>query len=80
MTDIIDLNERRNASEKPDADCVRKDDYGRQLYLFTLAFEFEDREYGVDLWAYSMEDASAKVAAMRESVKLLGQLYSMVPA
>ena len=81
MTDIIDLNERRNAAEKPDAEFVRKDDFGRPLYLYALSYQFDGGTWGgVDVWAYSMEDAQARVDAMRQSIVLLGQTYSILPA
>lgn len=80
MTEIINLSERRNAAEKPDADCVRKDDFGRPLYLFALAYQMIDGEYSTEVWAYSFEDAEARVAAMRESLIVLGQLYGFIPA
>lgn len=80
MTDIVDLNERRNAAEKPDPEFIRKDEYGRPLYCFVLSFDMADRQYGTDLWAYDMADAEAKVAAMRESLRVDGQMFSVVPA
>lgn len=77
--DVIDLNERRNARERPDADCVRKDDFGRPVYLFTLSWSRDGKDYGTELWAYDEADAQKHVAAMRESLKYDGQIYSIVP-
>jgi len=80
MSDIIDLNERRNAAERPDAEFVRKDEYGRPLYCFVLSFDMGDKQYGTELWAYDRGDAEAKVAAMRASLRLDGQLFGVIPA
>lgn len=80
MSDVIDLNERRAAKDAPDADCVRRDDYGRPLYLFFLQYEMEGSLWaGVDVWAYSFEDAENRVQAMRQSLVVLGQAHSIIP-
>ncbi|MER9356963.1 hypothetical protein NKI61_27360 [Mesorhizobium sp. M0514] len=77
---IIDLNERRNAAERPDPEFIRKDEYGRSLYCFVLSFDMGHKQFGTELWAYDTADAEAKVAAMRESLRCDGQLYCVVPA
>lgn len=80
MSEIIDLNERRNAADKPDAEFIRKDDFGRPLYCYLLGYEFERGQWRAEIWAYSMEDAQARVDAMRESLFLRGQMHTIVPA
>lgn len=80
MSDIIDLTERRNAKEQPDPECIRKDEYGRPLYLFTLEYRMPDGAYGAEIWAYSIEDAEARVTAMRSSLTVLGQIHCIIPA
>lgn len=80
MTDIIDLNERRNAADKPDGDFVRKDDYGRPLFFFLLDYEMDGGHWGAEIWAYSAEDAEARVLAMRGSLTVMGQVFTTVPA
>lgn len=79
MPDVIDLNERRNAAERPDPEFVRKDDFGREMFCFALSYDLGDRQFGTNIWAYDLNDAEAKVAAMRESLRLDGQLYSSIP-
>lgn len=79
MSDVIDLSERRNAKDRPDADCVRTDDYGRPLYLFALEYEMPDGRYGTEVWAYSFDDAESRVSAMRQSLSVLGQMHSIIP-
>lgn len=80
MSDIIDLNERRNAMEAPDAEFVRKDDFGRPLYMFTLSYEMDGSSWGAEVWAYSAEDAEARVSAMRSSLVCMGQVFAAFPA
>jgi hypothetical protein len=80
MTEIIDLQERRNAAERPDAEFVRKDEYGRELFMFTLSYDLGSAVYGAELWAYDAEDANRKVAAMRESLRCDGQVYCIIGA
>lgn len=81
MSDVIDLNAKRNERERPDPEFVRKDDFGREMHLYLLSYDFDGSTWGgVDVWAYSMEDAQARVAAMRESLVVLGQAYAAFPA
>ena len=80
MAEIIDLEALRRSREAPDSDQVRKDEYGRPLYRFLLEYRVCRRTYASDVWAYDMADAEAHVAAMRESLELLGQCYSSGPA
>lgn len=80
MSEPIDLNAERNRRAQPDPEFVRHDDYGRPMYHFGTAYSFEGRMFGAEIWAYSREDAEARVKAMRESLMLLGQTFSMIPA
>lgn len=80
MSNTIDLGAARAARERPDADCVRKDDYGRPLYLFALEYKMDGKTWGTDVWAYSWDDAENRVAGMRESLTVLGQIQAIVPA
>lgn len=77
---IINLGAARNARERPDPEFIRKDDFGREMYCYGLEYEMDDAGWRIDLWAYSWEDAQERVAAMRESLILRGQLYTTVPA
>lgn len=80
MNDVVDLGEFRSRRDKPDADCVRKDEYGVEMQLYTLEYDFSGGRWSIELWAYSMEEAELRVIAMRESLILLGQVVSIVPA
>jgi hypothetical protein len=82
MTDIVDLNERRrNAAEgRPDPDCILKDGFGREMFKFALSYDLDGKEFGLNVWAYSTDDAKERVEAMRASLRLDGQVFAMVPA
>lgn len=80
MTTPIDLNRERAKREEPDANCVRKDDFGRPLYLFALEYSFDGKRWAAEIWAYSMEEADARVQAMRQSLELCGQTFAVIPA
>jgi hypothetical protein len=74
MSDAIDLAAERDKRNGPDAEHVRKDDFGRTLYRYLLSYEMDGETWGgVDVWAYSMDDAQKRVDAMRATVKLDGQ-------
>lgn len=76
LTNIIELRPQ----DKPDAEFVSKDDYGREMFCFALSYQFDGGTWGAEVWAYSMEDAQHRVDAMRENLTLLGQLFGSVPA
>lgn len=67
------------AEDKPDADCVRYDDAGKPLYLYLLSYDMNG-PWSTQVWAYSFEDAQARVDAMRSSLVVLGQAFGSVPA
>ena len=77
--DVIDLNAERNRRAQPDPEFVKRDDFGREMYLFALGYEFDGKSWGIDLWAYSAEDAEARVAAMRGSLAVHGQIFECIP-
>ena len=78
--EIVDLTAERNRRSAPDPEFVRKDDFGRPLYTFLLSYEMDGKQWSTEVWAYSFEDADARVAAMRDSLKVDGQAYSCTPA
>ncbi len=78
--DIIDLNAERNKREQPDPDCVKRDQYGRDMFLFGLEYKMGEDAWTTHLWAYSWDDAEARVQAMRESLTIYGQIAAVIPA
>lgn len=69
------MTAERNKRAAPDAEHVRRDDFGRPLYRYLLTYSMDGSEWGADVWAYTMEDAEARVQAMRTSLKLEGQVF-----
>lgn len=77
---FIDLTAERARREKPDAEFTRRDDFGRPMGLFALDYQFGGKDWTTELWAYSAEDAAARVEAMRHSLTVAGQLHEQVLA
>jgi hypothetical protein len=75
---IIDLNSEREKRDGPDAEFVFRDDMGVKWSTFSISYQTENGEFSVHIWATSMEDAEARVAALRETAKLDGQVYHQV--
>lgn len=80
MDDVIDLSAERDKRVEPDPEFVRQDDYGRELYTFLLSYEMDGKQWSTQVWAYDFADAEARVAAMRESLKVDGQAFERLPA
>jgi extradiol dioxygenase family protein len=77
---IVDLVAERNKREQPDPEFISQDEYGRKVYTFCVEYDFEGHQFSFHLQAYSWEDAEAKVAALRQSAKVYGQMHSVIPA
>jgi hypothetical protein len=77
---IIDLGAERSKRDQPDPEFCHKDDFGRPMYTFLLSYQMDGSPYGWQVIAYDWADAEARVRAMRESLKVDGQLFSQVPA
>jgi len=78
MGELFDLNQARTAREQPDPEHVQRDQFGRPMYRFALAYEMDGRTWGADVWAYSFEDAERRVAAMRDSLSVAGQVHAEI--
>lgn len=79
MTDIVDLSLERAKREEPDDNCVMKDDFGRPLYRFALEYSYDNSRWAAEVWAYSFEDAAARVEGMKSSLEVVGQIFAEVP-
>ena len=53
---VIDSNEARAARERPDADQVQHDQFGRPMYGFALTYEMDGSTRGTEVWAYWFDD------------------------
>jgi hypothetical protein len=80
MSEIIDLNAKRNEREQPDAEHVRHDDFGRPLYEFLLDYEFDGSHWSASVWAYDEAEAQKRVESMRHSLRYMGQMFTVIPA
>lgn len=79
MTDIVDFSAILIARDRPDPDLVCYDAFGREMRTYVLEYEMDGRRWGLSVAAYSMEDAESRVAAMRNSLVLCGELYRVLP-
>ena len=77
---VISFNRIRNGRDDPDAAFVTVGIDDRRLYRFALQYEMDGKTWATDIWAYSPKDAEDRVAAMRASLTLCGQLYAEVEA
>lgn len=75
---IIDLNAERDKRSAPDVEHVRTDQFGRPMFEFLCDYRTDSASWSLRLWAYSLEDAEARVEAIRASLTCLGQLYTVV--
>jgi hypothetical protein len=82
MSNIIHISQRRSDIEKPEEDCIKHDEYGRPLYLFAYEFDHADgKTYSFDFWAYDIMDAEGKLASIKYSAKIAGQIFAAsIPA
>lgn len=79
MINIVDLSAIRTARDQPDPDFVHRDSFGRELRTYVLEYEMDGRRWGLSIIASSMDDAEARVAAMRDTLVLCGELHRVVP-
>jgi hypothetical protein len=80
MTDIIDINKVRSDRERPDAEFIKRDDFGREMFCFSCAYKFDGGDWTFHLWAYDMADAESRVSAMNANgVTLDGMIHTKVP-
>ncbi|WP_190241362.1 hypothetical protein [Rhizobium sp. N122] len=68
----------RHDRNAPDAAFVTTDGDNRKLYRFALQYEMGGKSWASEIWAYSAQDAEERVAAMRLSLTMCGQLYGEV--
>jgi hypothetical protein len=74
---IVTLSVFRRADLPAEA-FVSADNEGRQIYKFALQYEMKGKAWAAEIWAYSFDDAEERVAAMRQSLTVCGQLHDEV--
>lgn len=75
--DVIDLTEERERRTGPDSQFVQVID-GVKWFKYAASYTTGDGSFSITFWATGFDDANSRVAAMRELLKLDGQLYSEV--
>jgi hypothetical protein len=76
MADVLDLNEKRNEREAPDPHLVRKDDFGRPIYVFGVEYRMDSKDWTFRVWAYDLADAEKRVEAIRSGARVYGQIMA----
>jgi hypothetical protein len=83
----IDLAAVRSArddkSNGPDADqtcIIVKDGKPQKWFKFSVAFNIDDAEFTFHIWALDFADADRRVAAIKSTAKVSGQIMAEVPA
>ena len=74
MADVISLKAARAKRDGPDAEHVQVID-GVSWYRFTCSFDFDGREFCLDIWARDLDDARARMTALRDTGRVDGQVY-----
>lgn len=78
---IVDLSKARSDREKPDPECIVKDEFGRPWYAFLVEYDDADgKQFGFQIFALDADDAQRRVDAIRASLRLKGQVFSTIPA
>ncbi|MGV4791784.1 hypothetical protein [Rhizobium sp. F40D2] len=77
---VLIFSRVRNNRDAPDAAFVTTDGDNRKLYRFALQYNMGGKSWASEIWAYSAKDAEERVAAMRRSLTMCGQLYGEVEA
>ena len=76
---VIDITLAQARRDRADAEHVRDDGSGRLLYRFALEYRMDGRAWAAEVWAYDFADAAARAGAMRDSLKVLGQVCKVIP-
>lgn len=79
MSGVIDMKAFRDARTGPDADCRVSDEYGRPFGIFLIDFEHDGNTWSVEIPALDFADAEARLASLKGSAVLAGQLMARVP-
>ena len=77
---VISLSDVVEARNRPDASLLSHDESGRELRTYAFDYEMDGETWGFSILAYSMEDAERRARAIRSSVKLCGEIHSVIPA
>lgn len=80
---IVSLADRRALKDRADPEFIMVDQDGREMQCYSLEYEMSSAKgtgsWSAQIWAYSFDDAEARVAAMKETLRVSGQVISVVP-
>jgi hypothetical protein len=62
-------------TDKPIGECVTHDADGHEYYKFAISYEFHGRQWGLEIWARSFDEATQRLNALRFAARLDGQIY-----
>jgi hypothetical protein len=66
--------------DEPDGTCRLRDERGTEWFKFGVDFTVDGVEFGFFIWALDRDDAERRVAAIRETAWVIGQVFSEIPA
>lgn len=66
----------RNPALRRLAQPVLVDEEGRPMLLYAFRYRHADGTWGLNVWAWSMEDAEQRIEAMKRSLSLDGVIVA----
>ncbi|MEF0943725.1 hypothetical protein [Rhizobium sp. BR 362] len=72
---VIKFSKAWRDESNPEAEFRTVDDFGRYMFRFLAEYEFDGRIFSISFWAYDIADAERRVARMRGSLTLQGQIF-----
>jgi hypothetical protein len=77
VASFADAHDRKHG---PDPAHVWRDEQGVKWLEFCCEFRDGDKTYGFSIWATDFADAERRMALLRASAVVAGQLYTTVPS
>lgn len=78
MADVLSFTEALERRDGPDVEHVWRDGSGVKWFRFAFSYDFEGREFVVEVWARDRGDADARLEALRATGRVDGQVYATV--
>ena len=72
--------QERAKRERPDPEFCLKDDFGKPMWVYSIGYAMDGKEWSTRIVAYSWEDAEARLDAIKASGKIDGQMMAEVLA
>ncbi|MFS8057139.1 hypothetical protein QD357_30720 [Rhizobium sp. BR 317] len=71
---VIKFSKAWREESNPEAEFRIVDDFGQHMFRFLAEYEFDGRIFSISFWAHDITDAERRVACMRGSLNLQGQI------